>query len=51
MVGNGDPKAMPVADLVEGRNLLRISGKLDDQSAVGVWNTVGQQPGIGDDYA
>ncbi len=50
VVGNGDPKAKPVADLVEGKNILRSSGKIDDQSAVGIWNTVGQQPGIGDDW-
>jgi prophage tail gpP-like protein len=50
VVGNGDPKAKPVADLVEGRNLLRCSGKISDQSAVGVWNTYAQQPGVGDDY-
>ena len=49
-VGNGNPSATPVADLVEGKNLLRASGKIDDQSAVSIWNTYGQQPGIGDSF-
>ena len=45
----GEPAA-PVADLVENRNILRCTGKLDNQSAVSQWNMLGQQPGVGDDY-
>lgn len=49
-VGQAQPAAA-VADLVEGRNLLRCSGKLDDQTAVSTLSAYGQQPGIGDDMA
>ncbi len=50
-VGNGSPSAAPAGDLVEGKNILRCTGKIDDQSAVSEWNTHGQQPGVGDNYA
>ena len=52
VVGQGDPKAKPVADLVEGRNILRCTGKIDDQNVLSQWNTYGQQPSVdGNEFA
>ena len=49
--GQGNPSAAPVADLQEGRNILRATIKLDDQGIYSAINFHGQQPGQGDDYA
>ncbi|MGI3900528.1 MAG: phage baseplate assembly protein [Janthinobacterium lividum] len=50
-VGQGDPSAATVAELQEGRNILRATFKLDDQMLFGSLSFVGQQPGQGDDMA
>ena len=50
-VGQHDPSAAPVAQLQEGRNILRMVSKVSDQNAVNLYSTYGQQPGVGDDYA
>ena len=49
--GQGDPSAAVVAELQEGRNILRGSIKLDDQDIYGSLSFYGQQPGQGDDMA
>ena len=50
-VGQGDPSAAVVAELQEGRNILRGTVKLDDQDIYGSLSFYGQQPGQGDDMA
>ena len=50
-VGQGDPSAAAVAELEEGRNILRATFKLDDQDIYGALSFYGQQPGQGDDMA
>ncbi|MGI3902545.1 MAG: phage baseplate assembly protein [Janthinobacterium lividum] len=50
-VGQGDPKAAVVAELQEGRNILRATVKLDDQGIFSAMHIYGQQPGQGDDMS
>ena len=50
-VGQGDPSAPAVAELQEGRNILRATVKLDDQGIFNAMHFYGQQPGQGDDMA
>lgn len=45
VAGGADPSAAPVADLVEGQNILRAHMVWDNQLAFGTWRTTGQQPG------
>ena len=50
-VGQGDPKAAVVADLEEGRNIIRATVKLDDQGIFSAINVYGQSPAVGDDMS
>lgn len=45
IAGQADASAAPDAALVQGVNILRGTGKLDDQSVVGKMAAVSQQPG------
>lgn len=50
VAGQGDPNAAPVAELYEGRNILRAVGRLNDETAWSKYSVVGQHPGSDDDY-
>lgn len=45
VAGQGNPNAAPVAELYEGKNILRAVGKLDDQTAWSKYQMVSQSPG------
>ncbi len=49
--GQGSPSAATVADLQEGRNILRATIKLEDTGIYSAFNYLGQQPAQGDDFS
>lgn len=51
VVGQSDSSAATVADLQEGRNILRATIKLDDQSIYSAISFYGAQPAVGDSYS
>lgn len=45
VAGQGNPSSAPVADLVEGQNILRAVGRLEDNTAFGKYAAVSQTVG------
>ena len=45
VLGQGNPSEAPIADLVEGRNILGFSGSLNNDTAFGQWAAVSQTVG------